>query len=155
MSFTYNFDTNPAIAFVRLLIPDTVDNPTKNLPLFSDEEISAFYQIQAAQFQSSMFYSFQAGRNLPQQPLSYLRVAALALDTIANNSAMLVVVTKLLDVQLSTQAAALLAQRAQSYRDTDDNAGAFVVVEQCFTTWGTRDRFWDQIARQQGGGGGL
>ncbi len=152
--FTYDFATNPQVAYVRLLIPDTVNDPTKNLPIFSDEEIQAFYVIQLSQFQSSMFFSARAGLNLPATPLSYLRVAALAIDTIASNAAQLSIVTKLLDVNLNPRdASAALAARANQYRQTDDESGAFVVIEQCSTTWATQDRWWRQWQRQQGGGG--
>lgn len=142
------------IANVRLLIPDTVNDPSQNLPIYSDEEIQAFYNIQASQFQSSMFYSAPAGQNLPNLPLSYLRVAALAIDTLANNSARLAIITKLLDVQLSPKdAAAALASRAQSLRTTDDESGAFVMIEQVNTVFAFFDRYWKQVQRQTGGGG--
>lgn len=154
MSFSYDFVSNPMIANVRLLIPDTVNDPSQNLPIYSDEEIQAFYNIQASQFQSSMFYSAPAGQNLPNLPLSYLRVAALAIDTLANNSARLAIITKLLDVQLSPKdAAAALASRAQSLRTTDDESGAFVMIEQVNTVFAFFDRYWKQVQRQTGGGG--
>ncbi len=153
-NFTYDFTTNPQVAYVRLLIPDTVDDPPTMAAKFSDDEIMAFYQIQASQFQSSMFFSGVAGRNLPQTPLSYLRVAALALDTLAGLAARSGGVTKLLDVSLQPaerNAIQLRAQAAQ-YRQVDDESGAIVIIEQCATVWATRDRFWNQIQRQSGGG---
>ena len=154
MSFTYDFATNPAIAYVRLLIPDTVNDPTKNLPIYQDEEIQAFYTIQQSTFQSSMFFSGQQGRQLPNSPVDYLRVAALAIDSLASNAAQLAAITKLLDVNLSPdKAAAALAARANQYRTTSDEAGAFVIIEQCNTTWAWNDRWWKQIQRQTGGGG--
>ncbi len=95
-----------------------------------------------------------AGRNLPSTPLAYLRVAALALDTMASNAAQISIVTKLLDVNLSPKdGAAMLAARANQYRTTDDESGAFVIIEQCSTVWAFRDRFWKQVQRMQGGGG--
>lgn len=153
MSFTYDFNTNPAVAYVRLLIPDTVQDPTKNLPIYQDEEINAFYFIQASQLQSSMFFSYPAGRNLPAGYLSYLRVAALAIDSLASNAAQLSVITGLMDIKLSPKdAAAALAARADSYRKVDDESGAFVIIEQVNTTWAFRDRYWKQVQRQTGGG---
>ena len=151
--YTYDFDTNPQVAYVRLMIPDTV-NTEEQPAIFNDNEINAFYRIQQSQFQSSMFFSGVAGRNLPSLPVSYLRVAALALDTLANNSAQLGIITKLLDVSLSPKdAAAALQSRADSLRKTDDESGAFVVVEQVNTVWGYLDRYWKQVQRQTGGGG--
>lgn len=150
--FTYDFDTNPQVAYVRLLISDTV-NTDEQPAIFSDTEISAFYVIQMSQFQSSMFFSGPAGRNLPSQPLSYLRVAALALDSLASNKARLSSITKLLDVSLSPDKAALaLRTQAQEYRTVDDESGAFVIFEQVTTVWSFRDRFWSQVQRQTGGG---
>lgn len=153
MSFTYDLTSNPTVAYVRLLISDTVDNPPTQPAIFSDEEITAFYRIQQAQFQSSMFFSGPAGRNLPASPVSYLRVAALALDSIAANKSRLASITQLLDVHLSPNVAAkALRDQAAAYRETDDNSGAFAIIEQCTTGWSFRDRFWSQIQRQQGGG---
>jgi hypothetical protein len=150
MSWTYDFDTNPAIAYVRLLIPDT--DSTKQI--FADEEITALYFIQRSQFQSSMYFSGAQGRNLPALPLSYLRVAALALDTLANNKGKLGSVIQLLDVKLSWKdAAQILRDGAANYRTVDDDAGALVIIEQTNTDWSFRDRIEKQFQRQQLGGG--
>jgi hypothetical protein len=149
--FTYDFSTNPSVAYVRLLIADTV-NTDAQPAIFSDSEINAFYVIQMSQFQSSMFFSGPAGRNLPSMPLSYLRVAALALDSLASNKARLSSITKLLDVSLSPEkAAAALRTQAQEYRTVDDESGAFVIIEQCSTQWAFVDRYWAQVQRQTGG----
>lgn len=149
--FTYDFDTNAPVAFIRLLIADTV-NTDAQPAIFSDTEINAFYAIQQAQFQSSMYFSPPAGRNLPNSPVSYLRVAALALDSMAGNSSKLAGIAKLLDVQVSQDktAEALRAQAAQ-FRQTDDESGAFAIIEQVKTTWDYTTRFWNQIQRMQGG----
>lgn len=153
--FSYDFTSNPLIANIRLLIPDTV-NTDAQPAVFSDTEITAFYNIQQSQFQSSMFFSWPAGRNLPSQPVSYLRVAALALDTLANNSAQLGIITKLLDVSLSPKdAAQALAARADSLRKTDDESGAFIIVEQVNSVWAFIDRYWKQVQRQTAGCGGF
>ena len=151
MSFTYNFDDNPAIAFVRLLIPDT----DSSKQIFSDEEIMAFYSIQQQIFQSAMFFSGPAGRfQLPSVPLSYVRVAALALDTLANNKGKLGNVVKMLDVQLDWKsAAAILREGAKTYREVDDEAGAFVIIEQTPTDWAFAQRWWNQFQRQTAGAG--
>lgn len=152
MSFTYDFTTAPDISYVRLLIPDTV-NTVAQPCIFQDDEINAFFTIQRLQFQSSMFFSGSAGRNLPNSPVSYLRVAAMAIDTIASNSARIGLIQQLLDVKLAPEkAAAALRAQAQAYRDTDDNAGAFFIIEQVSTGWAFVQRFWNQVQRQQGGG---
>lgn len=146
MSWTYD-PSNSRIYYVRLLISDTnVDQQ-----IFSDEEINAAYAIQASQFQSSMFFSGSQGANLPAQPISYLRVSALLLDSLAANNARLAVIKKLLDVTLDAKdAAAALRACAQGYRDVEDNSGAFVIIEQVSTVWGFVDRYWATVQRQTG-----
>jgi hypothetical protein len=149
MAFSYQAGANPTIDYPRLLISDTVELNH----IFEDTEILAAYQINASQFQSSMFFSPPAGRNLPSQPLSYLRCAALLLDALAANKSRLASIIQLLDVKLNPNLAAKsLRDQAQSYRDTDDNSGAFFIIEQCPTVWAFQDRFWNQIQRQSGGG---
>ncbi len=149
MSFSYQFGANPAIDYPRLLISDTQELNH----IFEDSEINAAYQINAAQFQSSMFFSPPAGRNLPSQPIAYLRCAALLLDALAANKSRLSSITQLLDVKLSPQfAAKALRDQAQAYRDVDDNSGAFMIIEQVPTVWAFYDRFWNQQQRQTGGG---
>lgn len=146
---SYGGGSNPTIDYPRLLIADT--DPLKQI--FSDSEINSAYQIQASFFQSSQFFTPPAGRLVPQSPVSYLRVAALLLDSLASNNARLAGVIKLLDVQLDlSKAAQALRDQAKAYRDTDDNAGAFAIIEQCPTSWSISERFWAQVQRQQGTG---
>jgi hypothetical protein len=147
MSFTYDPTTD--LGKVRLLIPDT----DSTNPIFTDAEITAFFQIQQMQFQSSMFFSPPGGRNLPSSPVSLLRVAALAIGVIAGNQAKLSQITQILDVHLSPdKAAQQLREQAREYRCIDDEAGAFAIIEQCATGWAFSDRWWNQIQRQSGGG---
>lgn len=150
--FTYN-PQNPTDAdLVRQLIPDTT-NTDAQPGIFNDYEIQNLFTIQARVFQSSMFFSGQAGLNVPSNPVALLRVAATALDIIASNAAQLSLITKLLDVQLAPSAAAkMLADRADKYRQIDDENGAFAIIEQCPTVWSVRDRWWNQVARMTGGG---
>ncbi len=144
MAFTYDFTTAPAISYVRLLIADT---DAAN-PVFQDAEINAAYSIQQSQFQSSMFYSGAGGAYLPSTPVSYLRVAALLLDSLAANKSRLGAVTKILDVTLDVaKAAAALRDQAKAYRETDDDAGAFAIIEWCTTDFAVRDRWWKQLQR--------
>lgn len=155
--FTYNDcdGTNNLIDFVRLLIMDTQEfgpNGTTRAYVFSDNEITAFYTIQTMQFQSAQFFSPPAGMNLPTSPVAVLRVAAMALDSMAANSSKLASVIELLDVKLSPDKAAIaLRAQANQYRDLDDNSGAFFIVEQVNDQWSFRDRFWKQVQRQSGG----
>ncbi len=149
-TFTYDFDNYPLIAYVRLLIPDT----NSETFIYSDEEITAFYSIQGSVFQSAQFYSGSQGRNTPSSPVSYVRVAALALDSLANNTGRLAGVLQILDVKLDlSKAAEVLRQGAKNYREVDDDAGAFMIIEQTNTDWSFRDRVWKQFERQQLGSG--
>jgi hypothetical protein len=148
MSFSYDLENTPRIAYIRLLVADT-DSTTA---IFSDEEIEAAYRIQAATFQSSMKYSGRNGATLPSSPVSYLRVAALLLDSLAANKSRLSSITQLLDVKLSPdKASAALREQAKQYRTVDDESGAFMVIEQCSTVWGFVDRFYKTIQRQNAG----
>jgi hypothetical protein len=149
MAFSYQFGANPQIDYPRLLISDTQETNH----IFEDSEILMAYNIQASFFQSSMFYSPPAGQTVPLSPVSYLRIAALLLDSLAANKSRLSSITQLLDVHLSPNVAAKsLRDQAQAYRDTDDNSGAFVIIEQCSTTWSFQDRYFNQVQRQIGGG---
>ncbi len=149
MSFSYQFGANPIIDYPRLLISDTQELNH----IFEDSEIQSAYIINSAQFQSSMFFSPPAGRNLPAYPIAFLRCAALLLDSLAANKSRLASITQLLDVHLNpNMAAKALRDQAQAYRDTDDSSGAFMIIEQVTTSWSFYDRFWAQIQRQSGGG---
>lgn len=144
MAFSYGFGANPPIDYVRLLISDTAAQDH----IFEDEEISAATVIQQMQFQSSMTYSGGSGRMLPSTPVSYLRVAALLLDAVAANRSRLAV-NKLLDANVDFQAAAkALREQAAQYRQVDDDAGAFMIIEQCSTAFNFMDRFYKQVQRQ-------
>jgi len=155
-TYTYDpLDPGP-IDYVRFLIPDTEFIPGTNPPvmIFSDQEIEIMFTIQRGSgFQSSMFFSGSQGRQLPNQPVSYYRVAAIGLDTLANNKAKLGGVLKLLDVTLQRTKEVVDALRdgANNYREQDDNAGSFVLIEQTNTEWSFRDRWWKQFQRQASG----
>lgn len=148
MSFSYIYGT--PIFYVRLLIPDT----NSASPIFQDDEIQGFMDINSMTWQSSMFSSYQAGTlTLPATPSNFLRAAALALNALAGNSSRLAAVIGLLDVKLNPAAAAkALQDTAQRYLDMDDNSGAFAIYEQCSTEWAFRDRWIAQLQRQTGGG---
>jgi hypothetical protein len=148
MSFSYQFGANPQIDYPRLLISDTVDLNH----IFEDSEIQAAYLIQQSFFQSSMLYSGSSGQYVPASPVSYLRVAALLLDSLAANKSRLSSVTQLLDVKLDPSKASIaLRDQAKQYREVDDDSGAFMIIEQCPTVWAFEDRYWKQVQRQSGG----
>lgn len=144
VTFTYDFSLNPTISYVRLLISDT--NPTA--PIFGDDEITAAFQIQQMTFQSGMLYSGSSGQYLPSGPISYLRVAALLLDALAANKSRLMTLGVLDTKQDPMKCSDALRAQAKEYRDVDDNSGAFMLIEQCNTTWSFQDRFFKQIQRQ-------
>ncbi len=129
------------------MLPDT--GPTF---VWTNEEIFGFYRIQTMQWQSAQFFSGPSvGRNLPDLPVSILRVVALMLDAQANNSAKLAAITKLLDINLNpAMAAKAFHDQADALRQVDDDAGAFAVIEQIKTTWDWRDRMFKQYQRQSG-----
>ena len=145
--FTYNYGANPPIDYPRLLISDTVEANH----IFEDSEITMAYSIETGTFQSSMFYSYPSGNSLPTQPIPYRRIAALLLDSIAANKSRLASVMALLDVKLAPEKAAQeLRAQAKALRDTDDNDGAFFIIEQVHDVFSFRQRFWSQVQRQQG-----
>ena len=149
MSFSYQYGNNPTIDAPRFIVSDTVEENH----IFEDSEIMMAYQIIGGVFQSSMFFSGAQGRTLPSYPVSYYRVAAIALDTLANNKAKLAGVLQLLDVKLQNvkDLSAALRDGAASYREQDDNSGSFVIVEQTNTDWSWRDRWLKQYMRQSSG----
>lgn len=146
-TFSYDFDANPSVAYPRLLISDT---DSSNF-IFNDTEILAAVNLCTFNFQSAQFYSPPGGRNLPSSPIPYLRVAAILLDCIAANKSRLASITRILDVELDpSRAARFLRDQAKAYRETDDNAGSFMVIEQVNNDWSLVSRYTKQIQRQQG-----
>ncbi len=58
-------------------------------------------------------------------------------------------VTKLLDATVDIgKASDSLRKQAQQWREVDDNSGAFMIIEQCTTSFGFMDRFYKQVQRQ-------
>ena len=144
MSFTYGLGANPTIDIPRLLISDT--QSTNHV--FEDEEITMAYTIAGSFFQSAQFYSGAGGANIPTTPVSYLRVAALLLDSLAANKSRLASIKQLLDVKLdSSDAAIQLRATAAEYREVDDNSGAFMIIEQVNDNFSFRERFWKTVQR--------
>jgi hypothetical protein len=148
MGFSYQFGTNPQVDWPRILIADTQE--CKHV--FEDEEILSVYAIAGAAWQSSMKYSGTQGATLPSTPASPYRIAAILLKSLAGNRARLSSVTQLLDVKKISPAVAAkaLMDQANDWLKMDDESGAFVLIEQCNTTWSFKDRFWKQVQRQLG-----
>ncbi len=149
--FTYNScdGTSDQIDFVRLLVSDTQSLNH----IFEDTEILGAYRIQQNVFMSSQFYSGSGGQTtLASSPVSYLRVAALLLDALAANKARLASIKQLLDVRLdSSDASIQLRETAASYRECDDNSGAFAIIEQVNDSWSFKDRWLKTFQRMSGG----
>jgi len=146
MSFTYDFNTAPAIAYVRLLVADT----DATHPIFEDDEINAFLYLSSSQaiYASSMAAPTGNVGPVPVQVYSYYRAAAVALDSLASNKSRLSSVTQLLDVKLSPALAAkALHAQADAYRELDDNMGHFAIAEQVNTSFQARERVWKQFLR--------
>lgn len=134
-----------AIDAVRLLIGDR-DGANE---IFTDAEITLAYSIQGNVWQSAQFFSYPGGALIPSAPVSYLRVAALLLDSLASSASRLAAITQLLDVKLDSKSAAkALQDQAKIWREVDDDLGAIFIIEQVNNDWSFRDRFWKQIQRQ-------
>lgn len=128
MAFTYDITTDTGK--MRAIIPDT--NATGS-HLFEDAELAAFLAIEGN---------------------SVKRGAALAVETIATNEALVLKVIKLLD--LTTDGAklsdALLKRAALLRQQANDeefavSGGAFDVAEQVFDDFTARERLRKQLQR--------
>lgn len=127
MTFTY--DTATDRGRVRLLIADT-DSAN---PVFTDAEIDTFVALEGDVFTS----------------------AALALETIAVNEALVLKVIQTLDLKTDgAKLADTLLKRAAMLRergsddpgtDTDD----FAIAELALPVFGSRERLWNEILRSR------
>lgn len=152
-TFTYDFGSNPAVSSVRMLISDTTNLPNPPYPMFLDAEINAALQITSSQgiYVSAMAFSGAAVSQPPVLVLSYYRAAALLLDALSANKALLSSVTKLLDVSLSPDKAALqLRSTADGYRTIAANDGSFAIAEMVVNDFSARERLWKQLLRIEG-----
>jgi len=154
-NFTYQYGANPPIDYPRMLVSDTQEFQEDGITpayIFRDSEIMAAAAIASGVWQSSMFFSGQAGSaTLPSNPVNYYRTAAILCDSIAANKSRLASIMKTLDVTLQAdKGAAAWRALAAEYREVDDNTAAFAIVEQVSTSFSFRPRFWNQVQRQQG-----
>lgn len=126
MAFTYVLTTN--VGKVRAIVPDS----KVATYLFEDDEIEAFLALEGN---------------------SVKRGAALALETIASNEALVLKVIKTLDI--STDGAkvsdALLKRavglREQTDKDDMDAGGSFEIAEMVVDPFTRRERTYNQILR--------
>ena len=149
MSFTYDFQTAPAIATVRLLVGDT--DILK--PIFNDDEINRFLYLNSSQaiYISSMAAPSGSVGPVPVQVYSFYRAAADALDSMAATGAYLSSVESILDVKLNPGAAAkALHAQADAWREREDNSGSFAIAEMVNNQFQARERVWKQFLRLEG-----
>lgn len=150
MSFTYP-SGNPVFDLTRLLIPDT----NSAQPIYTDAEIDLFLTAESSQ---SLYVSPQANPTafpttsvyVPQIYSPYL-AAALAITSLASNSARLAAVIQLLDVKLDAgKASQMLREVANDYRQREMDRGHFAIAEQICNQFQARERVWAQWLRQYG-----
>jgi len=145
LSYTYNFDTDPILSQVRMLIPDTMA-PWK----FTDQEVNQFIYLESSQ---GLYVSGQAAPTASSQTVlpqvySVRRAAAMGLDIIASKLSQLAGVEQILDVKLSLAAGArAAADRAQCLRDQEAKLGSFAIAEMVNDEFSARERVYAQMLR--------
>lgn len=153
MGFTYGYGSNPAIDYPRLMVGDTVEFQADGITrayIFDDREIQMATMIELGVFQSSQFYDFNGGAPslLGGNGTPYRRIAATLLDAICASQSRLAGVIQLQDVKLAVdKAAKALQEAAKTLRETDDDSGAFAIIEQVPNQFAFRDRFWKTVQR--------
>jgi hypothetical protein len=163
LSFSYLLATEfptpqPQIDYPRLLVQDTnqfvIDASgnvtTQRAYIFEDQEILGMTRVVGNVYQSSMTYNYPLTIQVPASPISYIRVAAYLLNSLAANTARLSGILQILDVKLSMKdATAALQKQAQAWLDLDDDTGAFVIIEQVQQgdDAGFANRFWAEVQR--------
>jgi len=124
------YDPNTDAGRVRLLVTDTSDD--EDVRLFTNDEIDTFLALEG----SNVF-----------------RAAALALETVAVDQALVLKVIRTLDVQTDgAKVADSLLKRAEKLRaraddDAADATDDFAVAEFADPVFGQRERFWRQVDR--------
>jgi hypothetical protein len=145
LSFSYDFNSNPTVAIVRLLVSDTVD--VSPLPIWQDEEIVPILNM----FSSQGIIIGLSGYNPvipPPQIFSYRRAAATLLRSLAGNKARMATVG-LLDAKINgAQAANALRAIADDYVTSEENDGFFAVAEMVQDSFSMRERLWKMMYRQ-------
>ncbi len=146
-TYTYDFDTAPAIANVRGLVGDT-DMTT---PVFTDAEVNNALQQESSQNMILGLSGFTPNPGVRQQ-YSYRRSAAWLLNGLAANFSRLAsVISQLLDVHLAPGVASKeLRAQAQALIDQEANSGQFAVSEMVVNSFSMRERLNAMLLRQQG-----
>ena len=126
---TYSYDLQTSVGKIRMLIPDH----DASIVLCTDEEIAAFLGME--------------GSNVK-------RAAALALETIASDRALVLQVISSNDLSVNGAAVAkALTDRAKMLRDQADiedagvDGGAFDIAEQVPNEFAFRERTWNEMLR--------
>lgn len=141
MSFTYDWQTAPVQAQLRLMVGDT----DASQPIFTDDEINGALAANNSQNIMRTSGYFPA---VPQV-FSMGRAAALLLNSLSSVKARLLVL-KVLDVDIDgTRAAAQLKALGQSYIDQEVSSGYFAVSEMVQDSFSMRERLWKMLYRQQ------
>lgn len=126
MSFSYN-PGDGGVGDVRLLIQDT-DNTSEIGPLFQDEEIQVFL-------------------NLEQGVVRY--TAAALLETTATSTLLIEKKMKLQDLETDAPAVAQeLRTLAAQLRTSEENMSYFAVAEMVNNSFGARERIYKQFQRR-------
>lgn len=146
MSFTFDFQSQPLLTLVRMLVPDT---DAAN-PIFQDDEVNAAIFLESSQglYVSSM--SAPSGTPVPTgtQVYSPRRAAAVLVDCIAGNWSKLAVIEQILDVKLNGPAASkALRDHADSLRRTEAMSGAFAIAEWANDPIAQQERVYKQLLR--------
>ena len=155
MSWSYNPANPGPIDYIRPMIGDTYEAQ----PIMSNEEIMNGLIMTSTQnlYQNSTNYA--TGAISPASPTtgaiqvySLWYAAAWCLDCMASNKAFLSSIQQLLDVKLdASKACTALRALAKDYRDREDNAGHFAMIEQVTNAFQARQRWWHQLLIQEGG----
>lgn len=123
MTFSYELATD--VGKIRLLLSDTVQADA----YFTDEEISTFLTLEAS---------------------SVKRAAALGLETIASNEALVLKVIKTLDLETDgAEVAKALREHAQDLRDqADEGEDGWDIAELVYDDFTYRERLEKQMQRE-------
>lgn len=121
MAFTYDVTTDRGK--VRMLAADRVQADA----IFDDDEIDAFLSMESSNIR---------------------RAAAMALDTIASDQALVLKVIKTLDLETDgAKLAGALRAQAQALRDQENETGAFAIAEMVNTSSGWQEKIWKDAMR--------
>jgi len=148
MAFTFDFNTDPLVAQVRALIPDT-----QPPGIFSDDEINFFLYANSSQglYVSGQANPGAASASYVPQIYSVRLSAAMALDVIAARLSRQCAIEQLLDVKQNCKdAAAQSRESAKALREAEENMGNFAIAEMVNDQFSARERVRNQLLRIEG-----